>query len=122
MTIQGLTKGPRVFGIYGPGNSREVLTDILTGSGYNFVLVGGASDGAPRELLLTPVTPASADVASREAVRNGSVRSELDSSASERGQGAVFPVPPQAPQDEGTRIQQNLQRLQHMQERQNTSQ
>ena len=117
MTIQGLTKGPCVFGIYGPSNSREVLTDILTGSGYNFVLVSGASDSTPRELLLTPITTASSDVASREAVRNDSVPPELYPTASEeRGPGAVFPAPPQAPQDEGNRIQQKLQRLQHLQE------
>ena len=54
MTIDGLTKGPRVFGVYGPGNSGEVLADLLVGSGYNFIMVGDVATGAPRELLLTP--------------------------------------------------------------------
>ncbi|HEY5029680.1 MAG TPA: hypothetical protein VIK39_14815, partial [Candidatus Angelobacter sp.] len=54
MTINGLNKGPRVFGVYGPGNSREVLRDLLVGSGYNFIMVGDGAQGAPRELLLTP--------------------------------------------------------------------
>lgn len=54
IAIQGLNGGPRVFGVYGPGDAREVLTALLSGSGYNFVMVGGAGGGPPREVLLTP--------------------------------------------------------------------
>jgi hypothetical protein len=46
--------GPRMFGVYGPGEPRGVLASLLAGSGYNFIMVGGSSDGPPRELLLTP--------------------------------------------------------------------
>jgi hypothetical protein len=53
MTIDGINKSARVFGQYGPGDPSDVLTDLLAGSGYNFVIVGDRADGAPRELLLT---------------------------------------------------------------------
>ena len=69
MTIDGLDKDARVFGAFGPGNPRDVLTHLLVGSGYNFVMAGDTTDGAPRQLLLTAqnnnapaLTPASSPV------------------------------------------------------------
>jgi hypothetical protein len=53
MSIDGLGKDSRVFGIYGPGAPRDVLSDLLTDSGYNFMMVGDTTSGAPRQLLLT---------------------------------------------------------------------
>lgn len=53
MNIDGLNKSARVFGVYGPGDPSQVLTEILSDSGYNFVMVGNTADGAPRQLLLT---------------------------------------------------------------------
>jgi hypothetical protein len=119
MTIQGLSKSPRIFGVYGPGNSREVLRSLLTGSGYNFIIVGGAGNGAPRELLLTPITATALEETPREADPDDPESTEQKRTSPEvRGPGAVYPAPPPVPQDEGTRIEQNLQRLQHLQENQ----
>lgn len=56
MTIDGLQTSDRIFGVYGPGNPSDVLTALLSGSRYNFVIVGDKSDGAPRKLLLTAKT------------------------------------------------------------------
>lgn len=53
MTIDGLGKDQRIFGIYGPGNPREVLSDLLDGAGYNVLMIGDSSLGAPRELILS---------------------------------------------------------------------
>jgi len=61
MSISGLQGGPRVFGAYGPGDPRTVLTGLLTASGYNFMLLGG--NDLPRELLLTRETKAPPSVA-----------------------------------------------------------
>lgn len=55
MSITGLKGGKRVFGTYGPGDARSVLTGLLQASGYNFLLVGADT---PRELVLMPKTPA----------------------------------------------------------------
>ncbi len=53
MTINGLNQSTRIFGAYGPGNPTDVLSRLLAGSGYNFIMAGDTKDGAPRELLLT---------------------------------------------------------------------
>jgi len=56
MKIDGLQGGngnQRVFGSYGPGTPRDVLTSLLNGSGYNFLMVGQTPSGVPRQLALT---------------------------------------------------------------------
>jgi hypothetical protein len=54
MTVDGLSaKDQRVFGIYGPGNPRDVLSSLLDGAGYNFLMVGTTQTGTPREIVLT---------------------------------------------------------------------
>lgn len=44
----------RIFGRYGPGTPRDVLTDLLTGSGYNVIMAGLTPAGTPRQLALSP--------------------------------------------------------------------
>ena len=57
MKIDGLqTTGsadPRVFGSYGPGAPRDVLSDLLNGAGYNVVMLGSTPAGTPREMALS---------------------------------------------------------------------
>jgi hypothetical protein len=53
MSIDGLDKDTRVFGAYGPGNPRDILSLLLDGAGYNVMMVGSTDAGAPRELILT---------------------------------------------------------------------
>jgi hypothetical protein len=80
MQIEGLSADERVFGSFGPGAPRDVLADLLNGTAYNLVLLGDLSDGAPRQLILTPATrtgatpvpapttPANADETEQESV------------------------------------------------------
>jgi hypothetical protein len=56
MQVEGLGGDERVFGTFGPGAPRDVLADLLNGTAYNLVLLGDLSNGAPRELVLTPTT------------------------------------------------------------------
>ena len=59
MKIDGLTASAaaqRIFGQYGPGTPREVLSNLLTGSGYNVLMAGLTPAGTPRELALSPRT------------------------------------------------------------------
>jgi hypothetical protein len=56
MQIEGLNADERVFGSFGPGAPRDVLADLLNGTAYNVVLLGDLSNGAPRQLILTPAT------------------------------------------------------------------
>ncbi len=53
MSVDGLGKDQRVFGQYGPGTPRDVLSSLLDGAGYNFMMVGDTNSGAPREVILT---------------------------------------------------------------------
>jgi hypothetical protein len=53
MKLDGLGSDERVFGVFGPGEPREVLTALLNGTSYNVMMVGDLPSGAPRELLLS---------------------------------------------------------------------
>ena len=53
MAVDGLGKDQRVFGKYGPGNPRDILSELLDGAGYNFLMVGATETGTPREIVLT---------------------------------------------------------------------
>lgn len=53
MTIDGLTRDQRIFGVYGPGTPREILSELLDGAGYNVLMLGNTDSGAPRELQLS---------------------------------------------------------------------
>ena len=52
MTIAGGVSEDRVYGTYGPADTGTVLSELLTGSGTNFLL-RESSPSAPRELVLT---------------------------------------------------------------------
>lgn len=52
-TVEGFDTDQRVFGVYGPGPARDVLSQLLQGSGYNLVLVGDQGQGTPREIMLS---------------------------------------------------------------------
>jgi hypothetical protein len=117
MTIDGLGKTDRVFGTYGPGKPRDVLTDLLTDSGYNFMMAGQTAEGAPRELLLiaqtgsVPPTPAAVQTPSAPRDSNLDTPEEL-------GPGAIAHVAPGERQDSEQnteeRVQNELQRLGQM--------
>lgn len=53
MTISGLDQDQRVFGDYGPGDPRQILSQLLEGAGYNVLMLGVTQDGTPRELVLS---------------------------------------------------------------------
>jgi hypothetical protein len=52
--VEGLGTDQRVFGAYGPGLARDVLLQLLQGSGYNVLMIGDQGMGTPREVVLTP--------------------------------------------------------------------
>lgn len=51
--VQGMGADERIFGTYGPGPARDVLSDLLDGSGYNVLLVGDLGQGTPRRIVLS---------------------------------------------------------------------
>ena len=66
--IQGMGADQRIFGDYGPGTARDVLSQILNGSGYNILMIGDQGQGVPRQIELTArhalTTPATASAPS----------------------------------------------------------
>ena len=45
--VEGLSADQRVYGEYGPGKARDVLSQLLQGSGYNVLLAGDHRPGRP---------------------------------------------------------------------------
>jgi hypothetical protein len=52
--VEGMGADQRVYGVYGPGQARDVLSQLLQGSGYNVLLAGDIGRGAPRQIVLSP--------------------------------------------------------------------
>lgn len=102
MTIDGPGKDTRVFGVYGPGNPRDVLTDLLSDSGCNFMMVGDTADGAPRTLVLTALNGASGPAPT--AATPPSVPPVE----------AQPPAPTQPQDDQELRMQRHLEQMQQM--------
>jgi hypothetical protein len=51
--VEGMGKDQRIFGNYGPGPARDVLSSLLDGSGYNVMMIGGSGDQAPQQIILS---------------------------------------------------------------------
>ena len=112
MKIEGLGGDERVFGSFGPGAPRDVLADLLAGTAYNQVLLGDLSNGAPRELILTPTTRGGASAPSPATQANANADDANDSEAVETP--PTPPPPSEAPagstpqQPPGVRTPQQL--------------
>jgi len=52
-TVEGLNSDERVFGVYGPGKARDVLSQLLHGTSYNVLMIGDQGEGTPREIVLS---------------------------------------------------------------------
>lgn len=52
-SVDGVTKDERIFGIFGPAPARDVLAQLLQGTGYNVMMVGDGGQGLPRQIILT---------------------------------------------------------------------
>ena len=51
--LAGLGKDQRIFGAYGPGPAREVLSKLLDGTGYNVLMTGGQGTAPPTQIVLS---------------------------------------------------------------------
>jgi hypothetical protein len=95
MKIEGLGSDERVFGNFGPGTPRDVLADLLVGTAYNQVLLGDLSNGAPRELILSP-TRGGATAASSAPQVSTNANANADDNEPEAVE-APPPPPPEPP-------------------------
>jgi hypothetical protein len=51
--VEGMGSDERVFGEYGPGNTRDVISQLLHGSSYNVLMIGDQGAGTPRQIVLS---------------------------------------------------------------------
>jgi len=51
--VQGIGTDERIFGVYGPGQPRDVLSQLLNGSDYNVLMIGGQGAEPPQEIVLS---------------------------------------------------------------------
>ena len=135
--VEGMGADQRVYGDYGPGQARDVLSQLLVGSGYNVLLAGDLGQGAPSQILLSPrrATGNSPNGANRPAGDNGD--EEPDNEVEEQPQPQPQPQiqqpirpgftpagPPRTPQQimqemqQRQMQQQQLQQLQQIQQQQ----
>lgn len=134
--IEGFGQDQRVFGNFGPGPARDVLSQLLLGSGYNVVMIGDQATGAPCELLLSgrklggASQPAAAHPTQDES-DDDAYDSPIDTQPLPQPQaeppmrfppdGAAARTPQQIQQELQQRQQQLLQQQQQMQQQQQTT-
>jgi hypothetical protein len=116
--VEGMDADQRVFGTYGPGSVRDVLSQLLDGSGYNVLLIGDRGQGTPRRIVLSIRTGGGVQ---HTANTNPSAPSDEDSDADQQAQ-----EPPEPPQPEPVQngaappvpVRPQQQIMQEMQQRQ----
>lgn len=68
--IAGFRTDQRIFGVYGPGAPREVLAQLLDGTGYNVIIVGSQGEGTPVKIVLSIPSKGSPGSTDNQSIRN----------------------------------------------------
>jgi len=116
--VDGMTKDERVFGDFGPGQARDVLSQLLLGAGYNVVMIGDQGLGAPRQIMLTARQNGDAPP---NANNNQAAGNDEDADSEDQ---PVQPLPmrpgfnPGGPQRNPQQIMQEMQQRQQRQQQQ----
>jgi hypothetical protein len=87
--LEGLTQDQRIFGTYGPGPVRDVLSKLLDGSGYNVLMIEGRDADAPLEVVFFV-----SSLASPQTVANNRNRSNPEDDDAEPLKPGPPPPPP----------------------------
>ena len=123
MVVDGYASKLRVYGTYGPRDPRNVLSDLLRGTGYNFIMVGVTEQGVPKSLSLTPQTGgASPPMGEPSPVTTARENREPAGREERPGAGAIVEVPPARLPSAEERREQRINRLQQMREKQEQAQ
>jgi hypothetical protein len=97
LVIEGLSHDQRMYGQYGPGNISTTLSALLDGSGYNYVIVGGATGHSPTQLVLS--TGGSAVAVNSPAAVSNEQPTPATGEQSEPVTDPTEPVRPKTPQE-----------------------
>lgn len=127
--VEGMDADQRIFGTYGPGPARDVILQLLDGSGYDVLMIGDRGEGTPRRITLTSRSGSAAkSMANNTPAPQSNQDTDEDQTAPEpqveqeppqpNQNGVVPPVPMRTPQQ----IMQEIQERQHEQQNQNMQQ
>ncbi len=127
--VEGEAADQRIYGSYGPAPAREVLSQLLDGSGYNVLMVGDKGEGTPRELVLTTRTQAApkAVAADAQGRQNADDEVQEDPEPVEQPNSVPhrpFPISPaqpgqgRSPEQIMNEMQQRQQQIQEQQQQQ----
>jgi len=114
--LEGFSADQRVFGNYGPGTAREVLSQLLEGSGYNVMLIGDQGEGTPREIVLSSKPSGPAPIAGPGQPANTVADEEPDAVPETPTQPYRSNMPPFAAPPEMRNDRQGLTPLQQLQQ------
>jgi hypothetical protein len=128
--VEGMGADERVFGQYGPGAARDVISQLLHGSSYNVLMIGDQGAGTPRQIVLsTRRSGGNQPQANRTASEDQADEDIPDQAEEDQGQPPMLngrpPMPmvpqvppgmPQGPQGAPRTPQQVLQELQQRQQ------
>jgi hypothetical protein len=117
--VDGLSSDERVFGAYGPGKPRDVLSQLLQGSGYNVIMVGDEAGGVPRQIQLSVRQAANTPPPATKSAPNNSTEEEEPEEQPQPEEpppnnrpGFQPGAPPHSPQQILQEMQQRQQRMQ----------
>lgn len=124
--VEGMDIDQRVFGTFGPGPARDVLTQLLDGSGYNLLLIGDRGEGTPRRIVLSIRTGSGLHPSGSPTPSQPSPPSPEDSDSDQEADEPDQPQPPPSGAAPGVpaRSEQQflLERQQQLQRMQSTQQ
>jgi hypothetical protein len=89
--LEGMIADQRIYGSYGPGQARDVISQLLQGSGYNVLLAGDLGSGAPRQIFLTPRNTGAGSAASANPLRQNN---SSDDDSNDNSEVEEIPQPP----------------------------
>ncbi|MFZ1937750.1 MAG: hypothetical protein WBA18_10995 [Terracidiphilus sp.] len=121
-TLEGLGKDQRIFGIYGPGSARDVINQLLDGSGYNVLMIGDQGQGTPRQIILTDRSGASPQAPN---AGNPAAGAEEETEAEQEAQQPEPPPQVQGPLGNGAPpvpVRSQQQMMEQLRERQQQTQ
>ena len=118
MHLEGVSGDQRVFGNFGPGTPRDVLSTLLNGTGYNILMIGALDNGVPRQLILSQKKADSSSQGANASHQQQSYTAPDDdaSDPSADDQPTAMPPPHGGPDGTGPGIRTPQQMLQQMQQ------
>lgn len=117
--VEGLSQDQRVFGTFGPGRARDVLSQLLAGYGYNILMIGDNGQGVPRQVVLSARnTKGTSAVAPNPAQQDEMEDEPFDNQVDTQPQPPPVPEPGHQGVGADTPVRTPQQLMQEMQQRQ----